>query len=155
MLQEQRRALRVLNLRTRCRTAGPPTGSAQSPADRSRLVDLAIRVLAEAGATCEATCHRLLTAAQREAAEITAHAHGGALVDGSRSPAAALTAPVAPRPVTAQVPDLSEAALSDDDFGAEFFASFASDGTDPWAFMNEGELVGVGSALVRRLLGRR
>jgi len=155
VLREQRQALRVLNLRARHRRRSVSLGSGISPADRVRLVDLAVRVLADAGAAAEAACHRLLVTAEGHAAEIVRQAHGEAGPQTWTPSVTPVEPPVAPRPAAWPGPGPWAGASEDDEMAAAFFATVASDGTDPWAFMDKDDLVGAGPAFVRRLLGRR
>jgi hypothetical protein len=181
VIEEQRAALRALELRTRRRAPLFFPGLPATSSDQARLVALGVRVLGEAAGKAEVECHRILLAAELQAAEIVNQAHQdvasltdwieAGVHDGERPIAAESTVrleshdPLKVPPFDEHtVPDAAGASdavgtpdalwSSEDEMGADFFASFAEDDTDRWSFMDDDNLVGVGPALVRRLLRR-
>jgi hypothetical protein len=158
VLQEQRAALQVLGLWNgdSFRMAKPAV--ALAGIERSRLMTLAFRVLADAAVAAEAECQRILEAAEAQSAEIVKNAHDDVarltdwLVASTRGPA---VLPPAPEVTPADLAPSQEGEIGHDEtVGAEFFASFASDSADRWRFLEDDVLVGPGPALVRRLLRR-
>jgi hypothetical protein len=181
VIEEQRAALRALELRTRRRAPLFFPGLPATSSDQARLVALGVRVLGEAAGKAEVECHRILLAAELQAAEIVNQAHQDVanLTDwieaGGHDGEHPTTAESTVRHEThdhLEVPHFDEHTVpdeagapdevgtpdalwsSEDEMGADFFASFAEDSTDRWSFMDDDNLVGVGPALVRRLLRR-
>jgi hypothetical protein len=130
------------------------------PVDSASLVALALRVIAEAVLGAEADCHQIIRGAELRAAEILQQAHEDATaLNGwlvGRTPDFEASIPIAePSQSDDTVDDTaSPEDHSDEEIGAEFFASFADDGPDRWSFMDSDDLVGVGPAVVRRLFRR-
>lgn len=191
LLAEQRaavHALQSLQGHHRAPRRGDSWDQPLSRSDRSRLLALAIEVLAQAARGTEAECRHIVAAAE---------AHAATLVQAARQDMARLTGPPPPpppapppprlppplpsrphskadstpaghdvAPVVPMAPRIRVAARDRGrsggadvgtaiGFGTSFFDSFAAsdrDG-DPWAFMDD-ELVGVGPALLRRVLRR-
>lgn len=183
VLEEQRAGLRALGSWSRSRADLSHEWLPEATVDPTRVMMLGLQVVAEAVIAAEAECHRILVAAERDAAEIVERAHdevagltpwrdGDAVVDESEPlPAVENTAPDLPPPTfpppTFPPPTVSPPAFEPaagppmtvdngwrpEEAGADFFASGGSDSDDRWNFLDDENLVGAGP-LVRRLLRR-
>jgi hypothetical protein len=180
VLDEQRAAVRTLKGRCKPYGRATPTDRPATAGDRARLMALGIELLAHAAHSTEADCRRIIGAAETHAASIVQAArddvkrlpgwlasdHGAAIADPPPSPptpppAAVVTVrladrrPPEPRGLATGSDGTNVADLgSGTCLGDKFFDSPPMADEDPWGFMDDDNLVGVGPALLRRVLRR-
>jgi hypothetical protein len=164
VLGEQLAALKTLGRTGRTSSASNLPISMRG---RSRLVELAIELLAHAAQAAEAECRAIVQAAETQGAAIVQKAHedvdristwldaeSGAPTLETAAESEDQPAAVAPPAVAAQLQEPSPFADPDSAAGNQFFDSPSDSDLDPWGFMDDDDLVGVGPSIMK-LVRRR